>query len=589
MAQVVVSDRIRVPAKLIPKSLIQERYDIDLFDDSKCVKCENFQDRSPTNELCKTCKAFNGSCRFFSTKEYKEDKVWSLPQADTRAVKRLLTKLGRDFDWRDERKTHYMKMRDRIKFKGTLYREGDVDERGNPRPNQMEAIEGWRKHKTGIICAPPRSGKTVLSTALYCMEGVRTVIIADKKDLLNQFYETACGVPAPRFMRGRMVPSTLTARRKAMTNIPTLQRKTGREIIFMPTSYANLRQFMKRTKEVPDILLVTYQSYVKEPERIAKIINKYYSLGIIDEQHGAGANAYLSFTAGLDLKYRCGLSATPDRKDGRSRLTSLVFGPVVATIRTTTLRPSIKFKHSKAVPTHSHTSWVGAFKWIINSKARNVEIVAQVFKDLRAGHNAIIIPVDYKGHLELLIRMINHQAKKNREKRGEKWPKELAKGFHSGIRDRLKVLNWVDETPDAHRVIHPDLPTKSPRVLVAIRSMIKQGIDLSRPSALYAVLPMSAKKDVGAPMARQMFTRVATPFADKPAPIVRYWIDNVGMFASCATGLLYNEVLPRSNLNKKEQYPQYTLTSEEYEKAKLTLSLVRTGSKPKPNSGAKFW
>lgn len=590
MTQVVVSDRIRLPAKLIPRKVIEERYDVELFNDDKCKKCENFQDRSPTNELCKGCAAFGGAYRFFSTAEYKENKVWSLPQADEFAVRRVLDKLGRDYDWKDERPVHPMKHK--IKFTGTLYRNGDVDDNGNERPDQVSAIKQWTKKKVGVIQAAPRCGKTVMSTAIYCQERVRTVVIANKRALLNQFYETACGVPAPRYLRGKMVPSPHPAGRQAVTNIPDLQERTGKQIIFMPSSYKNLRDFMKKTKEIPDVLLLTEQSYAKDPRRVARIINKYYSLAVIDEQHGAGADAYLAFVASLNVKYRCGLSATPDRKDNRSALTRLVFGPVVATIYATALRPSIIFRHSPAVPSYTHKQWTGAFQWLIKSKKRNVDIVRHVFKDLREGHNAIVIPVDYKAHMKLLVKMINAQARNNNEKRDENWPENLAREYHGGMTDdqQLKTLVWVDTVEKGERV-HRDLPTRSPRVLVAIRSMVKEGLDMKRPSAMYAVLPMSAKGDVGAPMARQMFTRVATPFADKPNPIVRYWVDSIGMMASCATGLLYHEILPRSTLNKQNKHPQYTLTRENYEKAKTIINLCRShGAEPAKKSNAKgFW
>ena len=60
-AKVIISDRIRIPKKLISKRKIKKRYDIEIFQESKCQVCDNLGDRSPLNEICKGCKAFGGA------------------------------------------------------------------------------------------------------------------------------------------------------------------------------------------------------------------------------------------------------------------------------------------------------------------------------------------------------------------------------------------------------------------------------------------------------------------------------------------------------------------------------------------------
>ena len=198
----------------------------------KCTKCENLPDRSPKNELCKACSAFSGSFRFFNTKELNEKKIYSLPQADEYAIRDALDNIGVPYKWVDQRPIHKMKYP--IKFVGKLYTKGDLDDWGNPRPDQRKAALAWWKKKVGVIQAPARSGKTVIATALYCATGVRTVIIANKKELLNQFYETATGKAPPLYRYGKFQDSTVKAQRSKTTNIDILQRKTGRQIYSNP-------------------------------------------------------------------------------------------------------------------------------------------------------------------------------------------------------------------------------------------------------------------------------------------------------------------------------------------------------------------
>lgn len=577
--KVVVTNRVRVPKKLIPKDDIHDRYVVELFNDAKCGKCSNFQDRDPNNELCAPCDNFLGVSRFFNSKEAKEDGVWSLPQADAGSIRRYLEKSGKEFKWVDRRKD--IPVEQPFKFTSKLYGKYDVDEHGSKRPNQKFAAKKWLKVKNGIIVARPRSGKTVLATYLYSKLQVKTVIIADQKELLNQFYETACGVPAPRFLRGKMVPSDKNAGRFAMTNLPEVMEKTGKQSIFMPESYGNLLKYIEKFG-YPDVLLITYQSFIQDMERVAKIINGKYSFGIVDEEHGAGADAYLRFIASLDLKYRLGLSATPHRKDGKSQLTMLVLGPVAVSINTVTLKPVMQFYPVKAKPKTDHKSWVGAKAWQKRCQERNVEIVKMVFSDLREGHNVIIIPVEHKDHMEHLVKMINHQAKMNYQKKGENWPEELAKPFNRGV-DRLGTLNWVDSL-DPKPKVHKNLPTRSPRVLVSILKMIKQGVDMKRPSMLYGIIPMSGLYGIGAPMAQQLFFRVATPYP-KPQPVVRIFVDNVSMFASTSASLLYNEILPNSQMkNRKDNL--YILT--EYDKAKQIIA-SRMRKKKAGGTGGRWY
>ena len=520
MSKIILDDRMYVDKSLIPLKAVKSRYELALYDEKTCLKCENLEFRSPSNELCKGCPAFYAAYKLFKD----TGKYWSLPQGDFPALKKVLEKKEIDFKVVDKRPDIPFKFP--IKFTGKLFGEGHVDENGIPRVNQKKLIKKYLKVKNGIIRGRPRSGKTVLACYTSIKIGQRTVILANRKELIKQFYNTFMG----------------TNKRPAMSNIPELQEKTGKEIIRIaqkPKDLTNLKNV--------DILLINYQKLVRKPKLMAPIINGNTGNMIVDEVHGAAADGYLKVISACSVKYRLGLTATPRRKDNRHTLVYRVMGPVAVSSAFASLLPKIEWFKSKVAPPRQYKIYHHAMNWISSNLDLQKEVIKQAFTDLRAGHEVIIIPLDRKKHIDSLVRMLNKQAEYNNENKGEKWPKNLAIKFYDGV-NRDKVLQKVDKP--------------GPTILVAMRSMIKEGLDFIRPSMLYAYIPMSASTDrkTGAPMFEQLSNRVCTPFK-KPQPIIRVWQHNVGMMQGAVRGLGWQELAP-NKYNPKTRQGKYILDQE---------------------------
>lgn len=376
------------------------------------------------------------------------------------------------------------------------------------------------------------SHNTVMAAKIICSLGQKTIILANRFELLKQFYKTFMG--------------DKTRGRKPMSNIPQLKRKTNREIIRLALKASDLKNL-----DGVDILLVNYQKYVRDPEKFARLVNGNFSVLTVDEAHGAGAQGYLRVVANCDVRHRLSLTATPRRKDNRHILIQRIMGPVVASSKTVSLIPEIVFKQSQFSPPRLYKMWNHALAWISSNIDMQKELVRQAFADLRNGHEVIIIPLDRKKQIDQLVKMINHQAKVNRMKKKEKWPKNLAIKYYDGV-DRDDVLDEVDKA--------------GPTILVAMRSMIKEGIDFQRPSMLYVYVPMSASIDkaTGAPALEQLAMRVCTPYK-KPRPMVRIWVHNVSFFKSCIAGLFWQEIWP----NRSGQGEgKYSVSKMAFEQAK---------------------
>lgn len=333
-------------------------------------------------------------------------------------------------------------------------------------------------------------------------------------------------------------------------------------------NYGTPDSLNKLSKDALPILVhnCNYQKLVRKPKFMAKVINGNYNHLIVDEVHGSAAEGYLRVISNCSVMYRMGLSATPRRKDNRHKLVYRIMGNIAAKSESASLIPKIELFFSKVESQRSYKMWPHAFNWICSNLHLQKEILQQAFKDLRSGHEVIIIPLDRRRQIDTLVSMINKQAKTNNRKRNENWPKNLAIPYYDGV-DRDKTLAKVDKP--------------GPTILVAMRSMIKEGIDFARPSILYSYLPVSASTDksTGAPLFEQLSNRVCTPFK-KPQPVVRVWVfNNIQMFRGCISGLGWRELAP-NKYNEKTREGKYKLDKDFFTQLK-TLNI-----KPQ-SSGAK--
>lgn len=237
-------------------------------------------------------------------------------------------------------------------------------------------------------------------------------------------------------------------------------------------------------------------------------------------------------------------------------------GRVVAKATTTALTPRIELIESGITTgRYAYKSWTGAMKFLANSKPRLKLLVRDIFKDLRNGRMAIIIPVDYKTHGQTIVDALNKQAHINNRKRDEDWPEEFAALYQASSK-KAGILEKFD--------------TGQIKVLVGIRSMIKQGIDMSLPDVLHMVIPMSSSKDgrVGAPIFEQLSYRVATWTPNKKDPVLKLWIDGIGFSTGCFRGLFFHEILPGLK-NTKDRSAKYRMNDADFKRA-LEITKMRS-------------
>ena len=513
--KIIIKDRIYIPAFMVGEDDLDEHYKYEFEVQS------NGREHTVETEVV----------RLWTEEEIKGRLYYAIPAGNMPKVqKRLGIDLSQAVDRRSDVKLDWD-----WQWTGSLYTGKIV--KGNRTTNQKKLVKKWLAKKYGVIEALPRSGKTVMSSYIATQLKRRTIILANQEDLLRNFEKDI----------------------RAYTNIDYCEQIEGRKLIGIVKTMKDFNKY--------DICLVTYQKFIRASgdERMRQFVLGKFGFSIIDEAHGVGATGFARIANRIDTRYRLGITATPARKDGRYEIVKDIIGPVTARSKSVSLVPHIDIVETGVSPKRGYKHWAYAMKFLAEHEDRNKLIVKNIFKDLRAGHKCIIVPVDRTDHMNALVKRINQQAKINRVKRGEPesmWPKETAIGFWSKS-PRKEILEKIDN--------------EQVRVVVAIRSLIKQGVNVLIPSMMHIVVPVSAGKDqaTGSPLFQQLSNRVCTPYLNKPQPIVKLYIDAMDQSVGCFRSLFSKEILPRLK-DKKGNPARYKIDTGTYNRA---MNIIKDGTR----------
>jgi superfamily II DNA or RNA helicase len=146
--------------------------------------------------------------------------------------------------------------------------------RAEPFPYQTEALEAWRRHHhRGVIVLPTGAGKTYVATLAILSRQRSTLVVVPTLDLLNQWYDVlraAFGVPVGLVGGGY--------------------------------------------HEILDLTVTTYDSAHLHMDRFGD----RFGLVVFDECHHLPSASYAMAARMCLAPFRLGLTATPERADGKT-------------------------------------------------------------------------------------------------------------------------------------------------------------------------------------------------------------------------------------------------------------------------------
>jgi len=360
--------------------------------------------------------------------------------------------LGPGVEWIDHRRVlHEID----LAFTGTL------------RDYQQEAVASVLKRPQGVLEASTGAGKTVCALAIIAARKQPTLILVHNVELLHQWQERIrqfLGVEAGQVGAGKC-----------------------------------------------DVRPVTVGIVNSVRTRLEDLVPHFGHI-VVDECHRCPSAMFTECASAFDAKYLLGLSATPYRRDGLTKVIHFYLGPVVhcvdqARLREigAVLRPEIVARETGFVfDGDASEQYQFMLTALVEDRARNELIANDVQAEVARGTGTVLVVSDRVAHLEALNACLSH-------------------------REEDMVL-LTGATPKKQRTaIVERLARGDVRVLGSTLQLIGEGFDAPGLSSLFLATPIKFSGRV-----LQVVGRVLRPKDGKTPRIYDYQDNHVGVLKASA-------------------------------------------------------
>ena len=312
----------------------------------------------------------------------------------------------------------------------------DVSFTGELQQMQVPAVAKMAQHELGILEAPPGTGKTVMACALVAEHRRPTLVLVDRKPLLEQWraqIRTHLGIDAGQIGGGKKRPT-------GTVDIPMVQTVTR--------------------SEDPGALLAGY------------------GLVVVDECHHVPAPTVERALRRIEARRWLGLTATPRRSDGLTEIMLMQCGPIRHRLRPPPddLGRSL-LVHRTELTIADRTDGLTRGEVLalcnaalIEDEARTDRICRDVATAMDSGRNCLVLSGRTE-HVEGLADAL---------RRHDLSPLVL----HGGLR------------PKQRRDVHERLADDAHVLLVATDRYIGEGFDCPRLDTLFLTFPISAPQRI---------------------------------------------------------------------------------------------
>jgi superfamily II DNA or RNA helicase len=329
--------------------------------------------------------------------------------------------------------------------------------------DQSEAVDSLAVHDLGMLVAPPGSGKTVVGCGLIARHKVPTLVIVDRKPLVDQWRE------------------------RLVTHLDVDTKKIGQ-----------LGGGRSKVKGHIDIVMV--QSLARRDD-VAEL-TAAYGMVVVDECHHVPAVTFERAVREIPVRRWVGLTATPYRRDGLQAMMAMHCGP----IRHSMSAPAEADRHTLQLIVHPTTHEAledgqhiqTTFRGLVEDSERTGAICADIAAATANGRNCLVL-TRWTEHLDLIVAAL--------EERGVH---PLVLHGQMGKKARTAVLQQLDHSPGNERGF----------VLAATGSLLGEGFDCPPLDTLFLAFPIKFKGSVV-----QYVGRVLRPTADKTSVEVHDYVD----------------------------------------------------------------
>ncbi len=334
---------------------------------------------------------------------------------------------------------------------------------GKLKPFQEIAIKTMLSQNEGTLCAPTGSGKTVMGIYMIAERKQPTIIIIHTKELLYQWTERI------------------------------------QKFLDIKKSHIGLigDGHLDEYRNITVALIQTLKNY---PE----IVNQYSYL-IVDEVHRCPSKTFTDVIKEFSGRYITGLSATPYRRDGLTKVIKLYAGKIIHKIESKEL---IKSGHITSIQSIVRkTNFISALEdpsaeyskllqELSQYKERNEMIVRDIVAAAVLGETCLVLS-DRKIHCQELYELIS-----------EKYNIPIA------------ILTG-DTSALSRKTIVEKVNNDKIKILIATGQLIGEGFDCKNLSALFLTLPISYHGRV-----IQYLGRVLRPMKGKDKALVYDYFDH---------------------------------------------------------------
>lgn len=299
--------------------------------------------------------------------------------------------------------------------------------------DQRAAVDAMAEHDTGVLVAPPGSGKTVMATALIARRGCSTLVLVHRRPLLEQWVKRLA-----RFLD--LDPTQIGSP-------TTMPGSSGIDVAMVQTL----------TRREDSVELLSRYGYV-----------------VVDECHHVSAVSVERLLREVSARHVTGLTATPRRRDGHHPIIAMQCGPIRHTLTRThaaegAVRRVIVERRTDFDPTSLPTDpgIQEILSAIASDPQRTRRIADDVLAELAGGRFPLVL-TERRGQLDALAELLQPIV-----------PRLVVLHGGMGVRARRRA----DEL----------LAGNEPRVVLATGRYIGEGFDDPRLDTLVLAMPIAWK------------------------------------------------------------------------------------------------